>query len=645
MLLEQINDPTDLRGLTYEELDELAGEIRDVIVEAVAENAGHLGSNLGAVELSLALHRVFESPTDAILWDTGHQAYVHKILTGRREQFAQLRQAGGMSGYPSREESRHDFVENSHASTILSYAYGMAVARDAGVDDHHHIVAVIGDGAMTGGMAYEALNNLGHSRRRVIIVLNDNGRSYAPTVSNLSANWQGRDERAGHPSLPDRVTGKLSSALTDIRLNPVYVRRQRRLEDFLQHLPGVGPHAERAMEAFKAGVREFLQPPSFFEALGVRYTGPIDGHNIAELEEALRNAEELSVEGPIVVHVLTQKGRGYPPAEDDDEKHLHDAPIFDPKQGPPKAVPTGYTQAFAEAVIKAAELDPRIVAITAAMPGPTGLIPFQQHFPDRFFDVGIAEQHAVTAAAGMAMCGLRPVVAIYSTFLNRAWDQVVYDVALHRLPVIFALDRAGITGPDGPSHHGVYDMAMLSRVPGMRVLAPSSAQELQQMMLDALTLADDGPVAIRYPRGAARQVAELDVGSGLAARRITAGDGRVCVLAIGKFVEAAGKAAERLAERGTAVEVWDVRCCAPLDSEMIAAAAAHDVVVTIEDGVRDGGIGMAIADRVSTTAPGTRIVSLGLPCRFIPHGEAQHIVAQLGLDSDGIERTIRDHLS
>ncbi|HZI44706.1 MAG TPA: 1-deoxy-D-xylulose-5-phosphate synthase [Ilumatobacter sp.] len=645
MLLEQINDPTDLRGLTYEELDELAGEIRDVIVEAVAENAGHLGSNLGAVELSLALHRVFESPTDAILWDTGHQAYVHKILTGRREQFAQLRQAGGMSGYPSREESRHDFVENSHASTILSYAYGMAVARDAGVDDHHHIVAVIGDGAMTGGMAYEALNNLGHSRRRVIIVLNDNGRSYAPTVSNLSANWQGRDERAGHPSLPDRVTGKLSSALTDIRLNPVYVRRQRRLEDFLQHLPGVGPHAERAMEAFKAGVREFLQPPSFFEALGVRYTGPIDGHNIAELEEALRNAEELSVEGPIVVHVLTQKGRGYPPAEDDDEKHLHDAPIFDPKQGPPKAVPTGYTQAFAEAVIKAAELDPRIVAITAAMPGPTGLIPFQQHFPDRFFDVGIAEQHAVTAAAGMAMCGLRPVVAIYSTFLNRAWDQVVYDVALHRLPVIFALDRAGITGPDGPSHHGVYDMAMLSRVPGMRVLAPSSAQELQQMMLDALTLADDGPVAIRYPRGAARQVAELDVGSGLAARRITAGDGRVCVLAIGKFVEAAGKAAERLAERGTAVEVWDVRCCAPLDSEMIAAAAAHDVVVTIEDGVRDGGIGMAIADRVSTTAPGTRIVSLGLPCRFIPHGEAQHIVAQLGLDADGIERTIRDHLS
>ena len=645
MLLEQINDPADLRGLTYEQLDALAGEIRDLIVEAVAENAGHLGSNLGAVELALALHRVFDSPTDAILWDTGHQAYVHKILTGRRKQFAQLRQAGGMSGYPSREESRHDFVENSHASTVLSYAYGMAVARDSGVDTRRHIVAVIGDGAMTGGMAYEALNNLGHSKRRVIIVLNDNGRSYAPTVSNLSANWQGRDERAGHPSLPDRVTGKLSSALTDIRLNPVYVRRQRRLEDFLQSLPGVGPQAERAVEAFKAGVREFLQPPSFFEALGVRYTGPIDGHNIAELEEALRNAEELSVEGPIVVHVLTQKGRGYSPAEDDDEKHLHDAPVFDPQQGPPKAVPTGYTQAFAEAVIKAAELDSRIVAITAAMPGPTGLIPFQQHFPDRFFDVGIAEQHAVTAAAGMAMCGLRPVVAIYSTFLNRAWDQVVYDVAMHRLPVIFAVDRAGITGPDGPSHHGVYDMAMLSRVPGMRVLAPSSAQELQQMMLDALTLADDGPVAIRYPRGAARQVAEHDVGSGLSARRITTGDGRVCVLAIGKMVEAAGKAADRFAGRGTAVEVWDVRSCVPLDPEMIAAAGAHDLVVTVEDGVRDGGVGMTIADQVRAQAPGTRVVSLGLPSRFIPHGDAQRIIAQLGLDADGIERTIREHMA
>jgi 1-deoxy-D-xylulose-5-phosphate synthase len=649
MYLERVNEPADLRGLSYPQVDALAGEIRDLIVEAVSENAGHLGSNLGAVELSLALHRVFESPKDAILWDTGHQAYVHKIVTGRQAMFSQLRQANGMSGYPSREESRHDFIENSHASTVLSYAYGMAVARDAGTADHRHIIAVIGDGAMTGGMAYEALNNLGHHKRRVIIVLNDNGRSYAPTVSNLSANWQGRDERVNHPSFPDRVAGKLANALTDIRLNPVYVRRQRRLESYLMNLPGVGPHAERAMEAFKAGVREFLQPPAFFEALGVRYVGPVDGHNVAELEDALRNAEELSAEGPIVVHVLTQKGRGYPPAEDDDEKHLHDAPVFDPKQGPPKAVPTGYTQAFAEAVIKAAELDPRVVAVTAAMPGPTGLLPFQQHFPDRFFDVGIAEQHAVTAAAGMAMSGLRPVVAIYSTFLNRAWDQVVYDVALHRLPVIFALDRAGITGPDGASHHGVYDMALLSKVPGMRLLAPSSAQELQQMLLDALHLADEGPVAIRYPRGSARQVDEHEVGRGLEARRVLGAPEAdrsrcVCVLAVGKMVETALKAADKVADKaadGRRVEVWDVRSCAPLDPEMLAAAAACGSVVTVEDGVRAGGVGSSIADELRHLAPTLRVEVLGLPTRFVPHGEAHHILARFGLDADGVAGVVR----
>ncbi|HUF96957.1 MAG TPA: 1-deoxy-D-xylulose-5-phosphate synthase [Ilumatobacter sp.] len=646
MLLDHINGPEDLRQLSPAELDALAGEIRDLIVESVSNNAGHLGSNLGAVELSLALHRVFRSPTDAILWDTGHQAYVHKIVTGRREAFTDLRQEGGLSGYPSREESRHDHVENSHASTILSYAYGMAVARDAGVDEHRHIVAVIGDGAMTGGMAYEALNNLGHSKRRVIIVLNDNGRSYAPTVSNL---WAPRDlveERPVNPSLPDRVTDKLSHALTDIRLNPVYVRRQRRIEEFLHNLPVLGPQAEKALEGVKAGVRELLQqPPAFFEALGVRYVGPVDGHSIVDTEAALRNAIELSAEGPIVVHVLTQKGRGYPPAEDDDEKHLHDAPVFDPIAGPPKAVPTGYTQAFAEAVIKAAEEDPRIVAITAAMPGPTGLIPFQQHFPDRFFDVGIAEQHAVTSAAGMAMWGLRPVVAVYSTFLNRAWDQVVYDVAMHRLPVVFCLDRAGITGPDGPSHHGVYDMALLAKVPGMRVLAPSSAQELQQMVLDA-TRAGDGPIAIRYPRGAARQVDENDVGSGFNARIVrpagdaAAADQTVCVLAIGKMVETALKAIEQLGP-DCPVEVWDVRCCAPLDPAMIQAAAQHRAVVTIEDGVRSGGIGMSIADQLRALRNDVVVEVLGLPTKFIQHGSASHIMRTLRLDADGVAATIK----
>jgi 1-deoxy-D-xylulose-5-phosphate synthase len=640
MVLESIRQPSDLRTLSLPELEDLAGEIRDFIVQSVAETGGHLGSNLGAVELTLALHRVFESPTDAVLWDTGHQAYVHKIVTGRSKGFEQLRQAGGLSGYPSREESAHDFVENSHASTILSYAYGLAVARDTGTDPgRRHIVAVVGDGSMTGGMAYEALNNLGHSKRRVIIVLNDNGRSYAPTISNLT--------HSPHP-VTERLADRLSHSLTSIRLNPVYVRRQRRIERFLRELPVGAAVAERSMEGFKAAVREVLQPPSFFEALGVRYVGPIDGHDVADLEQAMRNAIELSSEGPIVVHVLTQKGRGYAPAEDDDEKHLHDAPVFDPAVGPPKAVPTGYTQTFADAVIKEAEADRRIVAITAAMPGPTGLIPFQTRFPDRFFDVGIAEQHAVTGAAGMAMGGLRPIVAIYSTFLSRAWDQVVYDVALHRLPVILCLDRAGITGDDGASHHGVYDMALLAKVPGMRVLAPSSAQELQQMLHDAVHLADEGPVVIRYPKGQARHVPEHEVGNGLHARRVSVGDGRVCVLAVGKLVAAAERAAEILAAEGLSLTIWDVRCCAPLDQAMIDDAAKHSVVVTVEDGVREGGIGMTISDAVHTrcrSGSPAHVEVLGVPTRFIPQGKPDRILAQLGLDADGIAQTIRGLIS
>ena len=637
MSLEQIRQPADLRQLSYPELAELAGEIRDFIVQAVAENAGHLGSNLGVVELTLALHRVFESPTDALLWDTGHQAYVHKILTGRQAGFEQLRQAGGLSGYPNREESPHDFIENSHASTVLSYAYGLAVGRDLGANDLRHIVGIIGDGSMTGGMAYEALNNIGHSRQGVIIVLNDNGRSYAPTISNLTAGPTAR-ERAefDHPSLPERITEKLSAGLTNIRLNPVYVRRQRRLEQFLRDLPYVGPQAEKGVEAFKAAVREFLQPPSFFEALGVRYVGPVDGHDIEALEQTFRNAVELSAEGPIVVHVLTQKGRGYSPAEDDDEKHLHDAPVFDPAVGPPPAVVTGYTQAFADAIIKEADADQRVVAITAAMPGPTGLLPFEARFPDRFFDVGIAEQHAVTGAAGMAMGGLRPVVAIYSTFLSRAWDQVVYDVALHRLPVVFCLDRAGITGPDGASHHGVYDMALLSKVPGMRVLAPSSAEDLAVMLHDAIGLADEGPVVLRWPRGAAHHVGEHEVGVGLKARMVREGDGSVAILAVGKMLQAAVQAAAQLAEQGVQATVWDVRSCAPLDPEMIRHAAGHRRVVTAEDGIREGGIGMSIADQVHAITDGVHVEVLGIPAKFIPQAPADKILAQFGLDAAGI---------
>src|SRR3954464_3219564 len=508
-LLESIRGPEDVRRLSYEELDELAEEIRTFIVQTVAAKGGHLGSNLGAVELTLALHRVFDTPRDIVLWDTGHQAYVHKIVTGRGDDFTTLRQGGGLSGYPNRSESEHDWIENSHASTVLSYAHGVATGVELrGLD--RKVVAVIGDGSMTGGMAYEGLNNLGVSGRRVVVVLNDNGRSYAPTSS------------------------KLGESLARLRADPRFVRNRARLERLIQSLP-LGERLHRGIESAEAAVREMWEPPAFFEQLGVRYIGPLDGHDIEGLESALRNAAEW--DGPIVVHVLTQKGRGYGPAEDDEEKCLHDiSGVLDPVTGlVTKSSTPSYTSTFTDALMQAAESDPRIVAITAAMPGSTGLLPFQARFPERFLDVGIAEQHAITSATGMAMLGLRPVVAIYSTFLARAFDQVEYDAALHAQPVVFCIDRAGVTGDDGASHHGVLDMALLSKVPGMTIFAPSSAQELRVMLADALAM-EGGPVAIRWPKTAARQVGLDEVGSGLRARKVRDGDGDVCILAVGKMV-------------------------------------------------------------------------------------------------------------
>jgi 1-deoxy-D-xylulose-5-phosphate synthase len=605
MLLETIKSPADVRALGPEELAILAAEIREFVVQAVSVNAGHLGSNLGAVELTIALHRVFDSPRDILLWDTGHQAYVHKLLTGRRDRFATLRQEGGLSGYPSRRESEHDWVENSHASTILSYAHGIATGvEESGAD--RRVVAVIGDGSMTGGMAFEGLNNLGHSGRRVVIVINDNGRSYAPTVS------------------------KLSESVSRLRLNPGYVHWRDRLEQVVRDLPAVGELAYSSLQGIKAAIREVVEPTVFFEALGVRYTGPIDGHDIVGMEDALRNA--AAYDGPIVVHVLTQKGRGYPPAEDDDEKCLHDAPQFDPLTGPPKWAPAGYTEAFADAMLDIGERHPQVHAITAAMPGPTGLIPFAERFPDRFHDVGIAEQHAVTSAAGMAMAGLRPVVAVYSTFFTRAFDQAMYDVGLHGLPVVFALDRAGITGDDGPSHHGMLDLALTLKVPGMTVFAPSSAQELGVMLRDALEL--DGPAAIRYPKGAARQVAADEVGSGLSARKMrTSAGADVCILAVGKLVEAAEEAAAELD-----ATLWDVRVVKPLDPAMLDDAATHRLVVTVEDGVRVGGVGSSIADAIGHRAA---VLALGLPDEYIPQAKPSAILARLGLDASGIVAAAR----
>ena len=617
--LDCIHRPSDLRKLSTSELEKLAAEIREFVVRSVSVLGGHLGSNLGVVELTLALHRVFDSPNDLLLWDTGHQAYVHKILTGRRNRFGSLRQANGLSGYPSRAESPHDWVENSHASTILSYAHGLAMALDLQGDADRRVVAVIGDGSMTGGMAYEALNNLGHSGRRVLIVLNDNGRSYAPTVSRLAA------------------------GLTRLRLNPAYVKSRDRIQRILRGVPGIGEHLELGMEGVRAAFREVLGPDGFFEALGVRYIGPVEGHDVEGLERVLAQAAEF--DGPILLHVLTQKGRGYRPAEDDDEKCLHDAPIFDPATGPPRWAPVGYTHTFSETIVAAAAEDPRIVAITAAMPGPTGLLPFQARFPERFLDVGIAEQHAVTSAAGMAMGGLRPVVAVYSTFLMRAFDQVNLDVGLHRLPVVFCIDRAGITGDDGPSHHGVLDMALLRQVPGMTIFAPSSAQELQVMTREALSI-DSGPSAVRYPKGAARQVPADQVGSGLSARLLREG-GDVCILAVGKLVEAAEEAAVLLERQGVAATVWDVRVVKPLDPAMIADAASHRLVVTAEDGVRQGGAGSAIAAAVAGAARSGQsppVITLGVPDRYIPQAPPAAIHAELGLDGAGLAAAALDAL-
>jgi 1-deoxy-D-xylulose-5-phosphate synthase len=577
------SSPARLREMSVPEVEVLAGEIRGFLVATVASTGGHLGSNLGVVELTLALHRVFESPDDAIVWDTGHQAYVHKLVTGRQDGFVDLRQSGGMSGYPNRAESEHDFVENSHASTSLSYAHGLATARRL-QHDRRHVVAVIGDGALTGGLAYEALNNIGSSGTRVIVILNDNGRSYAPTVTRLSS---------------ARSPGRFGSG-------------------------GTSPAGQ------------------FFEALGLTYRGPVDGHDLEALEKELEVTARHA--GPVVLHVITRKGHGYGPAERDEEKCLHDIGPFDADTGiafRPSGCRLSYTEAFGSALVREAASRPELVAITAAMPGPTGLLGFRERYPERFFDVGIAEQHAVTAAAGMAMGGLRPVVAIYSTFLNRAWDQIVHDVGLHRLPVVFCLDRAGITGDDGPSHHGVLDLMLLSKVPGMTVLAPSSYEEVGGMLHYALEITS-GPVAIRWPKSEARSAAS--VGSGLRARKVRAGTG-VCLLGIGKLLEGCEEAARLLELDGLDATVWDVRAVSPLDPAMIDDALGHDLVVTAEDGVVAGGIGSLIEAAVRRAAPADVLPSvrnLGVPLAYLPHGRAADLLTSLGLDGPGIRRAVLD---
>jgi 1-deoxy-D-xylulose-5-phosphate synthase len=612
-ILETIESPADLRRLDQTQLIQLAEEVRAFLVEQTSKSGGHLSPNLGVVELTFALHRVFESPTDAIVWDTGHQAYVHKIVTGRAKEFARLRQAGGLSGYPSRQESAHDFVENSHASTSLSYALGIAEARlRKGVSGH--VIAVIGDGALTGGMAYEALNQIAHLQPpNLIIVINDNGRSYAPTV------------------------GGLARHLSQLRVDPRYERLKEDISRLLRDLPLVGSTADQAAYRVKEGLKQLLQPSTIFESLGIKYAGLVDGHDEPALEEVLSRSKRLRE--PVVVHVITEKGHGYGPAVDDEVDKLHGVSAFDPLTGRPRSTELTYTDVFGEALMTAATNRPEVCAITAAMASSTGLLNFAKEFPDRFFDVGICEQHAVTFAAGLAMAGMHPVVCIYSTFLARAFDQTIMDVAMHKLPVVFVIDRAGVTGPDGSSHHGVFDLSYLRMIPNLKIAAPADATELCALLETAL--ASDGPIAIRYPKGPVPSTPELPVEPLPIGRweELRKGSDAV-IFAVGRMVEVAKEAAERLEIQKISCAVVNARWIKPIDPRIVDWARSHPVVITVEDNVGAGGFGGAVLESLAPHGLAGRVRTLALPDEFLPHGKASDILKSNGLDSAGVAKAV-----
>ncbi|GAA1717473.1 1-deoxy-D-xylulose-5-phosphate synthase [Fodinicola feengrottensis] len=618
-LLEQIAGPRDLRRLPASELPALASQIREFLVQKVSRTGGHLGPNLGVVEVTLAIHRVFCSPADRVLFDTGHQSYVHKMITGRQAGFDELRRRGGLSGYPSQAESDHDVIENSHASTALSYADGLAKAY-ALTGQGRHVVAVVGDGALTGGMCWEALNNIAAGKdRRLVIVVNDNGRSYAPTI------------------------GGLADHLATLRLTPGYERALDMIRDVLDHTPLVGPPLFEALHGIKKGLKDVVAPQGMFEDLGLKYIGPIDGHDCVAMESALRRAKRYG--GPVIVHAVTRKGYGYAPAEMDTEDCLHGPGAFDPETGKSLAKPSvKWTGVFADSLVAAAERRPDIVGITAAMPGPTGIAEMARVFPERVFDVGIAEQHAVTSAAGLALGGMHPVVALYATFLNRAFDQTLLDVAMHKLPVTFVLDRAGVTGPDGPSHYGIWDFSMLGMVPGMRVAAPRDAERLVEEFAEAVEVSD-GPTAIRFPTGsvpdpipALERIGGVDVLTAPASKD-------VLLVAVGAFAGMAVEVAERVAGEGIGVTVVDPRWVIPMPSTVLDLAADHRLVVTLEDGVRAGGIGATLSQSLRDRDVEVAVRDLGVPKAWHPHGTRAQILADIGLTAQDIARQVTGWVS
>jgi 1-deoxy-D-xylulose-5-phosphate synthase len=610
-LLASVNDPEDLKRLPASQLPTLAAEIRDTMIDVVSRTGGHLGPSLGVVEITLAIHRVFDSPRDKVLWDTGHQAYVHKLVTGRREEFGSLRRRGGMSGYPSRTESEHDVIENSHASTALSYADGMSKAF-ALRGEQRHVVAVVGDGALTGGMCWEALNNIAAARLPVVIVVNDNGRSYAPTI------------------------GGLAEHLAGLRTTQGYEKALEKVKTTLNKTPVVGPPTYTALHGLKRGIKDFLQPQVLFEDLGLKYYGPIDGHDEQAMENALRAARDFG--GPVIVHAVTVKGFGYQPAVDDENDCLHSVgPGTDPLTGKGTAGALSWTNVLADEMVKLGEERPDLVALTAAMLQPVGLQKFSTAFPERTFDVGIAEQHAMTSAAGLAMGGLHPVVCIYATFLNRAFDQALMDVALHRLPVTLVLDRAGVTGEDGASHNGMWDLSILQVVPGIRIAAPRDGATLREELREAVAT-EDGPTVVRFPKGAIGD--DIPALSRRGPVDVLKAGTDVLLVAVGAMGRIALEVAERVERQGISVTVVDPRWVTPVASELVGIAAQHRLVVTVEDNGRVGGVGSVLSQAMRDADVDVPSRDIGIPQRFLEHGTRAEVHAEIGLTAQEVARKV-----
>ncbi len=615
-LLTRIRDPRDVRALPADQLPQLAQEIRGFLVEKVSATGGHLGPNLGVVELTIALHRVFQSPQDVIVWDTGHQAYVHKILTGRADGFDQLRQRGGLSGYPSRIESDHDVIENSHASTSLAYADGLAKAwEQRGLLGHQHVVAVIGDGGLTGGMAWEALNNIAGSQRQVVIVVNDNERSYSPTI------------------------GGLAHHLSTLRTTQGYERFMNWGKRVLNRTPFIGHPIYGALHGMKKGLKDIVAPQGMFEDLGLKYVGPVDGHDVLEMEHALRRAKEF--DGPVIVHAITEKGRGYAPAERDEADRFHGVGIIDPDTGKPLTAggPT-WTGAFADELVRIGHDRPDVIAITAAMLGPTGLDRFAKSFPSRTYDVGIAEQHAATSAAVLAYGGLHPVVALYATFLNRAFDQVLMDCALHRAGVTFVLDRAGVTGDDGPSHNGMWDMSMLQVVPGLRIAAPRDEPTLRRALREAVDV-HDAPTVVRFPKGALGPlIPATSTDDGLDVLVDVDSPPDVLIISIGAFASMSIDVAERLRAQGIGARVVDPRWVKPLPTAIVDESRRVRMVVVIEDGIRTGGVGAAVSQLLRDSDVDVPVRNIGIPEKFLDQGKRAEVLSDCGLTAQDISRQV-----